>query len=88
MKRLRKYVKKIQIKYYVCGEYGDCIERLYYYVIVFNLFKLFNKYVEKVWKYGYIYIGTVIEVSIMYIIKYMLKGLKCRRLEEVDELGR
>lgn len=45
MKRLWKYVNKIKIKYYVCGEYGDKIECLYYYVIVFNLLKLFEKYV-------------------------------------------
>lgn len=88
MKRLRKHAKKTKIKYYACGEYGDRTERPHYHAIVFNLPKPFEKYVLKAWKYGHVHIGSVTEASIMYTTKYTLKGLKRRRPEEVDELGR
>lgn len=88
MKRLRKHANRKNIKYYACGEYGDRTERPHYHAIVFNLPKPFERYIEKSWKHGHIHIGSVTEASIMYTTKYTLKGLKRRRPDEVDELGR
>jgi hypothetical protein len=88
MKRLRKHANRTKIKYFATGEYGDRTERPHYHAIIFNLPKPFDKYIKKAWKYGHIHIGDVTEASIMYTTKYTLKGLKRKRYEEYDELGR
>lgn len=88
MKRLRKHANTTKIKYYACGEYGDKTERPHYHAIVFNLPRPFEKYIDKAWKLGHVHIGTVTESSIFYTTKYALKGLRRRRSEQVDELGR
>lgn len=74
MKRLRK-LSETTLKYYVCGEYGTRRMRPHYHMIIFNADP---EKVEKAWSLngkmlGQIFIGTVMEASIGYTLKYMAK---------------
>jgi hypothetical protein len=70
-KKLRKYNKKLKIKYYAAGEYGEKYYRPHYHAIVFNI-EDYNS-IGKAWELGSIDIGTVSGSSIAYTCKYIDK---------------
>jgi len=82
MKRLRKALKGVKIKYYLCGEYGSKTYRPHYHAIMFNLPYEGDKLLElllKTWKHGFISVGTVTSKSINYTLKYMLQPVEKRK---------
>lgn len=95
-KRLRKYVAREQnitvpdLKYYVCGEYGDRYGRPHFHAIIFGLWPsdgiVFNRndqgdwmYVspvlEKLWSHGFVKYGRVSFNSCSYVAGYIRKKL-------------
>ena len=86
-KRLRKTDVGKNIRYFMCGEYGDGRGRPHYHAIVFNLrlddkkfykrsgeYNLYtSEFIEKVWGYGYCPIGDVTLQSAQYVAKYIMK---------------
>lgn len=80
-KRLRKNIdqknkllpedKKIKIKYFACGEYGDTYGRPHYHAILFG----FDEYqtIHDTWGKGIVHVGTVTAESIRYVANYVEK---------------
>lgn len=89
MKRLRKKYSH-QIRFYLCGEYGDEKQRPHYHVLLFNhefrdkspwkktksgQILWRSEQLEELWKYGHSSIGTVTFQSAGYVARYIMKKL-------------
>lgn len=77
-----------KLRYFMCGEYGSHTLRPHYHIILFGL-KLIDlelykkssignnlytsKWLNNIWKKGYVVIGEVTEQSISYTCRYVLK---------------
>lgn len=78
MKRLRevirkKYGKRVKLRFYAVGEYGETFERPHYHILLFNLPHEFVPKLEKIWALGFVNIGDVSPASIHYVTKYVMK---------------
>lgn len=73
-----KRSERVKLRYFLTGEYGSNTNRPHYHMLLFNhpvltemeLYELINRS----WKNGFSYIGSVTEASIAYVAKYLLKG--------------
>ena len=89
MKRLRKWYGR-RISYFHCGEYGDENGRPHYHACVFNLcvpdleFHKFGSQgdpifvsdtLDRLWRYGFVYIGDVTFQSAAYCGRYCMKKI-------------
>lgn len=89
-KRLRKALfgsKKGNLRYFLCGEYGDTTFRPHYHAIIYNLpipdlkiYKVINKtvyyksdFLQHIWINGYVVIGKVNNKTCAYTASYTLK---------------
>lgn len=88
MKRLRKHIAPVKVRYYACGEYGDKTWRPHYHVVLFG-YAFPDKYpwarskagydlfrsptLEKLWPFGQSTIGTVTAESGGYVARYAMK---------------
>jgi len=90
MKRLRKKYSGRDIRYYMCGEYGERTNRPHYHALLFGLdfpdweyvstsdsgHEVFtSKTLEKIWGLGFVTIGTVTFESAAYCAPYIMKKL-------------
>ncbi|WP_176202977.1 rolling circle replication-associated protein [Salmonella enterica] len=86
MKRLRKALGDISIRYFGCGEYGSKLERPHYHAIIFGydfpdkkLFKdgkfpLFvSSLLEKCWPFGWSTVAAFSFESAAYVARYCVK---------------
>lgn len=87
IKRLRKSLKDIKIRYFYCGEYGKKLSRPHYHIIIFgwipkDLDKFFVKknhqvyisnFVSKIWKNGFVTVEDLNINSARYCAKYLQK---------------
>ncbi len=89
MKKLRKYLSKqdIQIRYFMCGEYGSQGKRPHFHCILFGwrpkdleilsikgteiLYK--SSLISKIWGHGFVSVGDVSAWSAKYCAKYLQK---------------
>jgi hypothetical protein len=86
MKRLRKAFPKNNIRFYMCGEYGEKFKRPHFHAILFNFdfpdkvpFRANHKgdiiYVSKklseIWPYGHASVGKATEQSAAYVARYV-----------------
>lgn len=87
LKRLRKYISPLKIRYFACGEYGSKGKRPHYHIIIFGYkfpdLYLFNKkeklyrspILEKLWPFGFSSVGVDINFeTCKYVAKYMQKS--------------
>jgi len=99
IKRLRKQTGK-KIRYYHCGEYGDNTNRPHYHAILFGYnfddwVYLFDspsgepiyssQTLEKIWKKGFVTVGTVTFESAGYVARYCMKKLNGSLKDQVNE---
>lgn len=81
MKRLRKALPKVKLKYYCVGEYGENTQRPHYHAIMFNLpFTLdglleCSVFLTDIWKNGRVHVGTVTGESMNYTLKYIVNPI-------------
>lgn len=87
IKRMRKAVEPVKIKYFACGEYGELYHRPHYHLIVFGIAKddpffIFknqvagkNYFTCDQWPYGFIDVGSVTYKSAAYVAGYIQKKL-------------
>lgn len=90
IKRLRKSLEPKQIRFYICGEYGDQNGRPHYHAIIFGhdfpdktlwrktpsgMYTYRSPSLEKLWTFGHSEIGTVTRQSGAYVARYMLKKI-------------
>lgn len=89
MKRLRKYVAPLKVRFFHCGEYGEQLGRPHYHCILFGydfpdklIFQRgsdpsLNLYTSKVlaelWPLGFSTIGQVTFESAAYVARYVVK---------------
>ncbi len=85
MKRLRKAIAPIRVRYFACGEYGARGNRPHYHIILFgyafpdrtqwtqSLYR--SKLLESLWPYGYSSVGQVTFKSARYVAGYATKKL-------------
>lgn len=87
MKRLRKSLPNIKIRFFHCGEYGSMLSRPHYHAIIFgydfpdkklwtrrhgvNLYR--SELLERLWPFGFSTIGDVTFESCAYVARYILK---------------
>ena len=87
MKRLRKRISPIKIRFYACGEYGQDFGRPHYHACIFGysfpdkkpwkesngemLYR--SDLLEKAWPFGFSSVGTVTFSSAAYVARYIVK---------------
>ncbi len=71
MKRLRKKMPGIKLKYYACGEYGSKTKRPHYHAILFNCPN--PNIIDEAWGLGSTHLGTCTSDSMAYCLKYINK---------------
>lgn len=91
MKRVRDRFRDRRIRFYMCGEYGDCFGRPHYHAILFNhdfsdkrYFKMSkdgkhrlytSALLDEVWGFGHCLIGDCSIQSAGYVARYCMKKL-------------
>lgn len=89
MKRLRKFLEPLKIKFFACGEYGDITKRPHYHLIIFGYQfddlkfykndKLNTLYtsekLQALWHYGFAPVGSCTNESISYVARYTTKKI-------------
>lgn len=83
IKRLRKDVAPLKIKYFACGEYGEDpihTKRPHYHAIILGIRPYQKQVIEDAWslygtKKGHVVVGSVTDQSINYTTKYITKKL-------------
>ncbi len=89
MKRLRIKFKQFKIRFYMCGEYGELMQRPHYHILLFGFdfadkaeykknegHTLYtSKVLDKVWGLGKCWIGNVTYDSANYVARYILKKI-------------
>lgn len=88
MKRLRKAADGIEVRYYMCGEYGDLNARPHFHAILFGIdfpdmlplstspsgsLLYRSATLERLWPFGYSSIGMVTFESAAYVARYVMK---------------
>ncbi len=89
LKRLRRNLHPLLIRYYACGEYGDNLGRPHYHALLFgydfpdktlhttqrgvNLYT--SKELTRIWGHGITSIGAVTFQSAAYVARYIMKKI-------------
>lgn len=99
MKRLRRAIEPIKIKFFMCGEYGDQGERPHYHGLIFGYgfpdrikhsekggVSLYtSQMLQKLWPYGFSTCGDISMESAAYVARYCLKKIKSKdSIPEMD----
>lgn len=96
MKRLRKQIEPIRVRYFQCGEYGEQLNRPHYHCCLFGYdfpdkqlwsirkgTKLYrSESLEKLWPFGFSTIGDVTFESAAYVARYIMKKQTGANAEE------
>lgn len=76
-------LKRLPIRYYCCGEYGEKTYRPHYHAIIFNITDEAKENIAKLWGYGNTHVGSCTVASIHYTTKYIInKGIHPRGTEK------
>lgn len=96
LKRFRKAIAPVSIRYYMCGEYGEQTGRPHFHACIFGydfpdrvLFreldsgsKLYlSAQLESLWPFGYSTVGDVTFESAAYVARYVMKKVTGRNAE-------
>lgn len=88
MKRFRDRISPVEIRFLMCGEYGEQFERPHYHALIFGydfpdrkLFKLspegypiyISPLLSDLWKFGFSTVMDMCEPCIQYVCRYTLK---------------
>lgn len=86
IKRLRKALDPIKIRYFLVGEYGDTSNRPHYHAALFGVPLSADKIVQEAWGKGHVMLGDLNLHSAQYIAGYTVK--KMTQKEDVRLNGR
>lgn len=105
MKRLRKYwsthYNEDNIRFFMCGEYGEKYGRPHYHMLMFNFnvrdkkfykksqkgFDMFHsQIIEDIWGKGHIELNAISPESCAYVARYVLKKQKGKNSKEYYEI--
>lgn len=91
MKRLRDRIAPEKIRFFMCGEYGEKLERPHYHALIFGLWpddaeylkdspsghKIFtSNMLDELWGKGHVFVGSVDYESAGYCARYSMKKVK------------
>lgn len=72
LKRLRKDIEPLKVKFFAVGEYGETFGRPHYHLIIFGLD--FDYDYQARWSFGFVKAGSVTSASIGYVSGYCTKS--------------
>lgn len=72
--RARKFYKE-RFRYWIVSEHGEKTGRFHFHGILFGSPVIHEKELQKLWKYGFVYLGVCNAKTINYVTKYLLKQL-------------
>ena len=76
LKRLRKAVEPLRIRYYLCGEYGPQTHRPHYHAIIFGLSPAHGQIINNCWCKGFCVVGDDCnDLTIQYVAGYVTKKI-------------
>lgn len=75
LKRLRKALDPIKIRYYAAGEYGEHTKRPHYHLALFGIGSEFTELINCCWSRGLVHIGELTHDSAQYIAGYVTKKI-------------
>lgn len=89
LKRLRKKISPLKVRYFACGEYGERKGRPHFHLILFGWkpndltflkkendnFIYTSRIIEKLWNKGFVSVGDLTLKSAKYCAKYMQKAI-------------
>lgn len=81
LKRFRKAIEPLKVRYYACGEYGEQTFRPHYHAILFGVGVQFQSLIQQTWKLGFIQVGDVTVQSAAYVSGYVTKKLRSSDLK-------
>jgi len=96
MKRLRRELSPLRIRFFMCGEYGKKLSRPHYHALIFGydfpdkfFWQRTNGFVihrsaqlERLWEYGFSTIGDVTFETAAYCARYVMKKITGKNAEE------
>ncbi len=90
MKRFRKAIYPLKVRFFHCGEYGDKWQRPHHHAIIFGFdpddkipvsksdlgFILYRSpFFERLWPYGFVRVGSCTVETIAYVARYITKKI-------------
>lgn len=101
MKRLRSKVPQ-KLRFFMCGEYGEKLERPHYHALIFGLWPHDAEYLKKsdsghgiytsnllddTWQKGHVFVGSVDYESAGYCARYSMKKVKLSDASPEEKLS-
>lgn len=94
LKRLRKAVDPIRVRYFAVGEYGEDSKRPHYHLTLFGMSRFSvhdsvdgpitgEEVVKRCWPFGYSLLAEFNEATAQYVSRYVVKHLKDRKAGNV-----
>lgn len=99
LKRLRKAISPVKIRYFLCGEYGSHYSRPHYHLLIFGWcpFDLIpwatsrkgsalfrSSLIERLWPFGFSTVGEFTLRSAAYVARYCMKKVTGKQWKEMD----
>ncbi len=75
LKRFRKAIYPLKVRYFLCGEYGDTSWRPHYHLSLFGVGRWCEELIEETWPYGFVQVGDFNEQTAQYVAGYVVKKL-------------
>lgn len=63
----------LYMRYYACSDYGSINNRAHYHAILCTTVKLRQAQVERIWKKGFVYLKTLNDKNLKYVLRYTVK---------------
>lgn len=76
LKRFRKALEPIKVRYYACGEYGTVTHRPHYHACIFGVGVSAEDLVLRTWTKGFSHVGDLTRQSAQYVAGYVTKKMK------------
>lgn len=86
IKRLRKVISPLPLRYLAVGEYGDKKGRPHYHLCLFNIgwSRKERELIKEVWGLGIVSAGWISNGSARYMVNYIIKGMNWEGERRLD----
>lgn len=78
IKRLRKFIEPLKLRYFFVGEYGDKTWRPHYHAALFGIGTGFAGIIKEAWPAGHVYLGDLTLHSAQYVAGYTVKKMTAK----------
>lgn len=83
LKRLRKVIYPMKVRYFIVGEYGETSWRPHYHACLFGVSD--QSCIDEAWGKGFSSVGELTPASSAYTCGYILKGMTSKKDERIQE---